>query len=152
MKIGFQLDRLSPARGGAETYVCLLAKRLLADGHKVHVFTESAEDQPEEIQVHPVKPYSPTAAAEAAARTPLDVVVGISKCLGMNVFQPQGGTFIQSRQQVLALSRNPLLRRTRAVLNYVLPKRVSASRLERMQYQQTSPRPHFVAVSDMIRR
>ena len=37
MKIGFQIEHLDPARGGAETYVHRFAQDLLAAGHEVHL-------------------------------------------------------------------------------------------------------------------
>jgi UDP-glucose:(heptosyl)LPS alpha-1,3-glucosyltransferase len=151
MRIGFQIEHLDPARGGAETYVDRFSRTLLAAGHEVHVFTEGHRDLAEGVKVHTLRRYTAHAAQTAAEAEKLDVVVGVGKCLGMNVYQPHGGTFLGSRRQNLALIRNPVNRWIRGVLNHVIPKHRAAAALEAEQYAQTAPRPHFVAISQMVR-
>src|SRR5262245_32660515 len=38
MDVGFCYERGLPARGGCETYIAALARRLVADGHAVHLY------------------------------------------------------------------------------------------------------------------
>ena len=47
MKIGFQIEYLDPARGGAETYVYRFAEELLAGGPEVHLFAGGFGKAPE---------------------------------------------------------------------------------------------------------
>src|SRR4051812_27575036 len=149
MRIGFQIEHLDPARGGAETYVDTFARRLIAGGHEVHVFAGGFSGAPPEVKIHAMPRWTPEAAKAAADAEKLDVVVGVGKSLGMNVFQPHGGTFFGSRRQNLALIRNPISRWARALFNHIIPKHRAAAALERAQYAQELPRPHFIAISEM---
>lgn len=156
MRIGYQIDRLDASRGGAETYVVRMVRRLLADGHEVHVFTGRAVDPPPGAIAHAVVPYGPDAAAAAVRSAGLDVVVGSGRCLGFDVLQPHGGTLAATWRANHALVRSPVLRGLVRAFDAVNPKPLAAAALERRQYGQASPRPRFLAVSrrvadDMIR-
>ncbi len=59
MKIGFQIEHLDPARGGAETYVYQFATELLAAGHEVHLFAIG-------IRLHAARRLSRTASCGGA--------------------------------------------------------------------------------------
>lgn len=152
MRIGFQIEHLDPARGGAETYVCRLARQLVAAGHEVHVFTESADDPLPGVHLHTVRPFHPEKARAAATAAELDLIVGTRRGMGMHVFQPHDGTFMGNRRHSLAMIRNPWLRRAWGTCEQLLPKYRRAARLERRQYAQNLPAPRFVAISRMVAR
>ena len=38
MDVAFCYDNVQPSRGGCSTYIADLARRLLSDGHRVHVY------------------------------------------------------------------------------------------------------------------
>jgi UDP-glucose:(heptosyl)LPS alpha-1,3-glucosyltransferase len=54
MKIAFCYETVVKARGGAETYIGDLARRLVADGHEVHLYAcdWDATSLPEEMHFH----------------------------------------------------------------------------------------------------
>ena len=56
MNIAFCYESVLPARGGCETYIADLARRLLADRHEVHVYASrwDAKALPEGIQYHAI--------------------------------------------------------------------------------------------------
>jgi UDP-glucose:(heptosyl)LPS alpha-1,3-glucosyltransferase len=150
VRIGIQTEHFDPVKGGAETYVFRLVHHLLEEGHEVHIFS-SAKHTALNATMHRVSPYRPDVVQAAVRTVPLDVVLGSGKCLGMNVFQPHHGTFIGTFRQNIALVRNAGLRRAVASLNRMNPKYLAACRLERRQFGQRLPRPHIVALSQMVR-
>ena len=56
MNIAFCYESVLPARGGCETYIADLARRLLADRHQVHVYASRWDEQalPAGIQYHAI--------------------------------------------------------------------------------------------------
>src|SRR5271155_4390749 len=54
MKIALCYESVLPARGGCETYIADLARRLVADGHRVHLFASQRDASllPEEMEYH----------------------------------------------------------------------------------------------------
>lgn len=151
MRIGFETKNFDPARGGTEVYVSRFARLMLAAGHEVHIFAEDFQAWPRGAHLHRVIPYHARAIERSVAAEGLDVVVGSGRGLGMSVFQPHGGTYRGSRRQNLALHRNPWMIRLRGWFNSLNPKCRAAARLERLQYGQQNPRPHFVAISRLVR-
>lgn len=151
MRIGFETELFDPARGGTEVYVSRFARQMLAAGHEVHLFSSDFREPPAGARLHRVQPYHAAAVQAAIAVQGLDVVVGSGRRPGMSVFQPHGGTYLGSRRQNLALIRNPILRRLAGWFNCINPKCRVAARLERAQYAQQQPRPHFVAISQRVR-
>ena len=121
MRIGFETEHFDPARGGTEVYVGRFVRLLLAAGHEVHLFAADFREEPAGAHLHRVRPYRADAVWAAVAARGLDVVVGSGRGLGMNVFQPHGGTFLGNRRQNLALVRNPVLRQLRA-WGFAVPK------------------------------
>jgi UDP-glucose:(heptosyl)LPS alpha-1,3-glucosyltransferase len=150
MRIGLPMKFLDSGRGGLEVYTTRLGRWLSAHGHEVHLFAEHIAEQPPGVRIHRVRPFLPETVRDAARAERLDVLVGSDKIVGMNVFQPHGGTVPGNMRQVIARWRNPLIRRTLTLLNEINPKYRAAIRLEREQYSQQQPRPHFVAVSQRI--
>src|SRR6185295_6476273 len=56
MNIAFCYENLLPARGGCETYIADLARRLVADRHEVHVYARRWDPQslPAEVRFHAI--------------------------------------------------------------------------------------------------
>ena len=54
MNIAFCYENVLPARGGCETYIADLARRLCADRHQVHLYSSAwdAKALPAEIVYH----------------------------------------------------------------------------------------------------
>jgi UDP-glucose:(heptosyl)LPS alpha-1,3-glucosyltransferase len=148
MRIGIQIDRFDPARGGAEVYVHRAARRWIAAGHEVHVFTASAADPPAGCTVHAICPTGDPPAVRLP-ETGFDVLIGSGRCLGMNVLMPHSGTFPAACRQTLARLPTPA-----AAVQSLFFRRGRRFRaietLERMQYAQANPAPAAVALSNMV--
>jgi UDP-glucose:(heptosyl)LPS alpha-1,3-glucosyltransferase len=103
MNIAFCYESVLPARGGCETYIADLARRLVADGHEVHLYACRWEPAalPADLHCHCLvvpagarflRPWRFGAACERALRdTGHQVTVGFDKTWGQDVLFPQGG-------------------------------------------------------------
>lgn len=162
MKIALCHTSVLPRRGGCETYIASLARRLVADGHDVHLFASEwdADALPSRLQVHPVglpplprfaRPWwFSRACRRLIDRANLDVSVGFDKIAGIDVYYPQGGMYEASVALSLGKHRSPLFRRFLLSLKWFEPAHVSYLLLERSQYRR--PNSAVVAISDMVRR
>ena len=161
MKIGFQIEHLDPARGGAETYVYRFAQELLAAGHEVHLIACAFGSTPRGAFTRRVMSRGITrwgqdlrfarAAARAARRANLDVVVAVGRTLGADVLQPHGGTLLASRRQNLLRIRDPVLRTLKSASDWVNPRIRTQLWIEDEQFAAIPP-PQVVAISRMVRR
>ena len=161
MKIGFQIEHLDPARGGAETYVDRFARDLLAAGHEVHLFATALVDEPPGAVTCRVLRRGLSrwerdlrfarAAGRAARRADLDVVVAVGRTLGANVLQPHGGTLLGSRRQNLRLISSAVVRGLKEVSDWLNPRIRAQAWIEARQYAAEPP-PEVVAISRMVRR
>ena len=57
MNLAFCYESVLPARGGCETYIAALARRLVADGHEVHLYAcrWDADALPPNLHYHPIQ-------------------------------------------------------------------------------------------------
>jgi UDP-glucose:(heptosyl)LPS alpha-1,3-glucosyltransferase len=160
MKIGFQIEHLDPARGGAETYVYQFAKELLAAGHEVHLVAMAFGSTPEGAYTHRVMRRGLTrwgrdlrfarAAGRAVRHAKLDVTVATGRTYGADVLQPHGGTLQGSRRQNLLLLRHGLVRALKDGFDSINPRIRTQLRIEDQQYDATPP-PEIIAISRMVR-
>jgi glycosyltransferase involved in cell wall biosynthesis len=102
MNIALCYESVLPARGGAETYIGDLARRLAADGHQVHLYAcrWDAASLPASTVFHALEvPNGPRflrpwrfgkAVEKALAANTHDVTVGFDKTWGQDVLYPQG--------------------------------------------------------------
>jgi UDP-glucose:(heptosyl)LPS alpha-1,3-glucosyltransferase len=162
MKIAFCYEKILPHRGGCETYIASLARRLAVDGHEIHVYARrwDASALPAAVHYHPiVLPSSPRFLRPwffgAAVRRELErgeraVAVGFDKLPGLDVLYPQAGLYAANSEHNLLKYRSPLLRRVLRVCKMLDPAHQSFLALERRQYLAT-PRPLVVAISEMVR-
>jgi UDP-glucose:(heptosyl)LPS alpha-1,3-glucosyltransferase len=163
MNIAFCYENVLPARGGCETYITDLARRLAADGHEVHLYACRWDERalPESLHGHRLDvPPGPRflrpwrfgrACEKALAGASHDVTVGFDKTWGQDVLYPQGGLHRASAEHNLAKHRCPLTRLAARVLKAVGPASWSFAALERKQYLGPR-RPLVVAISQMTRR
>src|SRR6516165_2639853 len=103
MNIALCHESVLPARGGCETYIADLARRLIADRHEVHVYAGrwDAQSLPREIHFHAitsrwaprfVKPWLfGRQCLKAMAQNAHDVTIGFDKTWGQDILYPQGG-------------------------------------------------------------
>src|SRR5262245_27395383 len=162
MKIALCHTSVLPRRGGCETYIASLARRLVADGHEAHLFASKwdADALPARLHVHHVElPPLPRFArpwwfSRACRRlidsAGLDVSIGFDKIAGVDVYYPQGGMYEASVALSLGKHRSQLVRRLLHSLKWCEPAHLSYLLLERAQYRR--PGTAVVAISDMVRR
>jgi UDP-glucose:(heptosyl)LPS alpha-1,3-glucosyltransferase len=163
MDVGLCYESVLPARGGAETYVGDLARRLARDGHAVHLYAARWDPAalPPATHFHRVeapagprflRPWRFAAACETAlAGRPHDVTVGFDKTWGQDVLYPQGGLHAASAAHNLRKHSGAVSRALAAVGKWLDPAAWSFARLERRQYLGPA-RPLVVANSEMVRR
>ena len=162
MKIAFITEHFNPGLGGAETYMSDFAKFLIAEGHEVHFFTQDDIGEYAGIKFHIIKVSGMARkirwrqwlsflneARKQAEQESFDVVMGTGKCLGVNVFQPHGGTVRASHRQNAILVRSGLHIFLKKLSNQFSPKHIVARWIEKKQYSR--PNTRFVAISEMVR-
>jgi UDP-glucose:(heptosyl)LPS alpha-1,3-glucosyltransferase len=163
MKIAFCYERVEPARGGCETYIADLARRLLADRHEVHLYACRWDDKalPAGIRYHALparwvprflRPWRFSALCrQALAGGDQDVSIGFDKTWGQDILYPQGGLHVASVTHNLNKHRSRLTRRLAWLCRRFDLAHWSYSRLERRQYL-SEPRPLVVVNSYLVRR
>lgn len=163
MNIAFCYESVLPSRGGCETYISDLARRLVAEGHEVHLYAcrWDADALPPEIIYHLLpqpsgprflRPWRFAAACERAlANGEHHVSVGFDKTWGQDVLYPQGGLHAASAEHNLRKYSRPLTRGLARLAKGLDLAHWSFSRLERRQYLGPH-RPLVVVNSNMVRQ
>jgi UDP-glucose:(heptosyl)LPS alpha-1,3-glucosyltransferase len=161
MKIAFCYESVLPARGGCETYIAGLARRLAADGHEVHLYASrwDAASLPVSLHYHPVsvprcprflRPWFFAGACHRALRGAAhQVTIGFDKIWGLDVLYPQGGLYAATAEHNLLKYRRPALRALVRALKTIDPAHLSFLCLERRQYRGPGL---VIAISEMVRR
>jgi UDP-glucose:(heptosyl)LPS alpha-1,3-glucosyltransferase len=162
MNIAFCYESVLPSRGGCETYIAALARRLAADSHELHLYARQwdAAALPAGMHGHAVsvarrprflRPWLFGAACrQALARARHDVTVGFDKMTGLDVLYPQGGLYAATVEHNLLKVRSPAARRLLRLVKRLDPAHRSFLALERRQYLGPG-RPLVVAISEMVR-
>jgi UDP-glucose:(heptosyl)LPS alpha-1,3-glucosyltransferase len=162
MNIAFCLENLVPSRGGAETYVADLARRLAAEGHEVHLYAcrWDAESLPATMRYHALPvPGGPRflrpwrfgrACARALHGTRHDVSLGFDKTWGQDILFPQGGLHAASAAHNVRKHGRPLGRYLARVVKALDLAHWSFTLLERRQYL-SKHRPLVVVNSQLVR-
>ena len=162
MNIAFCYESVLPARGGCETYIADLARRLLADRHEVHLYACRWDEQalPKGIQFHAIattwaprflKPWRfGQKCLQALAQRPHDVTIGFDKTWGQDVLYPQGGLHVASAEHNLRKHSHPLVAPLARAVKWFDAAHWSYSFLERRQYLGAKP-PLIVVNSNMVR-
>ncbi len=162
MNIAFCYESVLPARGGCETYISDLARRLALDGHEVHLYACRWDEAslPQQLRYHRLSPPHGVrfvrpwqfagACARALANASHDVSIGFDKTWGQDVLYPQGGLHVANVDHNLRKYRNPLTRSIMRVIKCLDPANWSFRALEKRQYLRT-PRPILVVNSEMVR-
>lgn len=161
MDIALCYEDVQPARGGCETYIVSLARRLAADGHQVHLYASAwdATELPERIRIHrlPVargprflRPWRfGHACAQALRGAGHDVSIGFNKTWGQDILYPQGGLHAASAEHNILKFRTPLARQLARLAKGLDPAHWSYSWLEQRQYVGAK-RPLVVVLSQMV--
>jgi UDP-glucose:(heptosyl)LPS alpha-1,3-glucosyltransferase len=162
MNIALCHECVLPRRGGCETYIASLARRLVADGHEVWLYARrwDASALPEGLRYHRVKvPHLPrflrpwyfgAACRRQVLRGNHEVSIGFDKVTGTDIHYPQGGVYAASVDFNLLKYSRPFVRRLLRSLKWLDPAHLSFMAVEREQFR--SSRTLLVAISDMVRR
>ncbi len=164
MRIALCYESVLPERGGCETYISDIARRLDADGHQVHLFACRWDESvlPKRMVYHAlpqplgprfVRPWRFSASCiEALRQVPHDVSIGFNKTWGQDVLYPQGGLHAASFDYNLRKFDNPLMRRLSWLGKQFDPAHRSFMKLERQQYLSNGEAPQIIVNSFMVRR
>jgi UDP-glucose:(heptosyl)LPS alpha-1,3-glucosyltransferase len=163
MNLGLCYENVLPARGGCETYIASLARRLVADGHEVHLYAcrWDAAVLPANLHCHRLRsPRGPrflrpwlfsAACGRALEGAGHHLTLGFDRIEGLDVAYPQGGLHAASWDYGLRKHRSALSAWLAGWLRCSDLSHLSYSRLERRQY--LGPRRSLViAISHMVRR
>ena len=163
MDIALCYESVLPARGGAETYIGDLARRLARDGHAIHLYAArwDAGALPPATHFHRIdvpsgprflRPWRFGSACERVLRNAHhDVSVGFDKTWGQDVLYPQGGLHAASAEHNLLKFPGRFTRALAAAAKWLDPAAWSFARLERKQYLGPN-RPLVVVNSFMVRK
>ena len=163
MNIALCYESVLPSRGGCETYIGDLSRRLAQDGHDVHLYAcrWDAAALPDAMHFHKLdvpkgmrfqRPWRFGRAVETAlAEAEHDVTVGFDKTWGQDVLYPQGGLHKASVAHNRRKHANAFLRTVASLAKWFDPAAWSFAKLERQQYLGAT-RPIVVVNSEMVRR
>jgi UDP-glucose:(heptosyl)LPS alpha-1,3-glucosyltransferase len=163
MDIALCYESVLPARGGAETYIGDLARRLARDGHAVHLYAcrWDGTSLPAATHFHRIevssgprflRPWRFGAACKRAlSGQHHDVSIGFDKTWGQDVLYPQGGLHAASAAQNLLKHSSGISRPLAALGKWFDPAAWSFARLERKQYLDAI-RPLIIVNSRMVQR
>ena len=162
MRLAVNFQRLDPTKGGAETYVADLCRRLIAAGHSVDLFAaEWREDAlPVGVTPIPVPIHGRTRSARILsfgeeserllAGREYDCTVGLINTWAHDVLIPQGGVHGASLEYNARRFPEGWRRSLYLAAKRLNPKAGLYAEIERRQYDPAR-RTRFVAVSRMVR-
>ncbi|MGO9467079.1 MAG: glycosyltransferase family 4 protein [Isosphaeraceae bacterium] len=163
MHLALNFQRVDPSRGGAETYVADLCRRLIGAGHRVDLYAESWADGclPDQVNLVPVagpgrtrmeRIWSFARNSEAAlSQARYDCSVGFVNTWGHDVLIPQGGVHAGSLHSNARRFASPLARGLYLLFKTANPKYWVYRAIEERQY---SPKrqTRVVAVSNLVKK
>ncbi len=162
MQIAFCHESVLPARGGCETYIADLARRLVVDRHEVHLYAAEwdATALPANMHYHRLPKargprfLRPWRFAAACVRMLRDakhqVSIGFNKTLGQDILYPLGGLHAASVEHNYRKHGSRLARRLAHGVRGLDIAHWSFCLLERRQYLGRR-QPLLVANSNMVR-
>jgi UDP-glucose:(heptosyl)LPS alpha-1,3-glucosyltransferase len=162
MKIALCYESVRPERGGAETYIADLMRRLAADGHGLDLYASDwdARTLPASTTFHSVPaPRGPRwlrpwrfgrACLKELARGRHDVSLGFNKTWGQDILYPQGGLHAASSDHNVRKYSTQPMRALAAAARRLDLAHWSYTFLERRQYQ-SGKRPLIIVNSEMVR-
>ena len=161
MNLALCYPNVIPQQGGCETYIAGLARRLVGDGHAVHLYAcrWDAAALPVGIECHAVRlPRCPRfarawlfsrACSALLTKGRHDASIGFDKIEGVDVYYPQGGEYPASVR--LSQEKHPsrIVRAGLRLARRLDPTHQSLLSLERRQLARRGSL--VVAISEMVR-
>ena len=161
MKVALVMERLEPWRGGAETSTGQFMRHLVELGVRLEVVTRSQLSSSPGMTVHTVGVSGVTRSGRSAAFARavgglvgglgVDLVHAISPCPCADVYEPRGGTVVETMARNLALRGSKAGRWLKKLANRFNRRQRLMLELER-RLLSDEPRPMVVAVSDYVVR
>jgi UDP-glucose:(heptosyl)LPS alpha-1,3-glucosyltransferase len=163
MNIALCYDYVFPARGGCSTYITDLARRLVTDGHEVHLYACAWESSslPAALHYHPLHaPRGPrflrpwrfgTDCEQTVHAGRHQVSIGFDKTWGQDILYPQGGLHLASVRHNLGKYPGSASRGLAWLAKCCDLAHWSFAALERRQYLGQKP-PLIIVNSEMVRR
>jgi UDP-glucose:(heptosyl)LPS alpha-1,3-glucosyltransferase len=161
MNFAFCYENVLPHRGGCETYIAGLTRRLVADGHQVYLYAcdwdpralpPSVSCQRVTIPRYPrfLRPWYFNAACQRAlSGANHDLSVGFDRLPCVDVVYPQSGLYVANAAHNLLKHGHPLARLVFRWAKVLDPSHHSHLALERALYRKH--RPGVIAISNMVR-
>jgi UDP-glucose:(heptosyl)LPS alpha-1,3-glucosyltransferase len=161
LKIALISEWLDPWRGGAETSTLQFLYQLLEEGIEVHLFTRSRPSGLPGLFVHTVsgaamsrtrRSVTFSSRVERMIRSEsFDVIHAVTPCRFADVYQPRGGTIVESIERNLALLRSAPSRALKRYVNHFNIKQRHALKMEREIFKDPNG-PVVIAISDYVAR
>ncbi|MGL6074246.1 MAG: glycosyltransferase family 4 protein [Fimbriiglobus sp.] len=163
LDIALCYESVFPNRGGAETYISDLSRRLARDGHTVHLYASAWDSTrlPSTMVFHALPKHKgprflrPWRFAEAVEKALTerhhDVTVGFDKTWGQDILYPQGGLHAASQEHNRRKFPGKISRIIAGLAKKIDLANRSFAKLERKQYLGES-QPMIVVNSRMVER
>ncbi len=162
LRLAVNFQRVDPAKGGAETYVADLCRRLVRAGHRVDLYAESWDEAALPVEVGrvrvPVSGRTRLGRIDSFARNseillrdqPYDCTVGFINTWAHDVLIPQGGVHGASLEHNARRFRSSLGRTLYLAGKRLNPRFGFYRAVERRQYDPRRGARLIVAVSRMV--
>jgi UDP-glucose:(heptosyl)LPS alpha-1,3-glucosyltransferase len=163
VKIAVTIEKLDLRRGGAEGATAWLIRQLAEHGHEVHIFSRDAQvDLPLGVRFREIRPRSLLGAvkqwkfalqvARHLATDNYDVSIACGRGFAEDIIWAQNGAHAAAvAGQVRSYYNSPVRQTIRRLQTYYSLQAMIYELLERRRYSRT-PKPHVIAVSDMVAR
>ena len=161
MNVALVIEWLDPWRGGAETSTQQFIHALIERGVHLDVYTRSRLSPTPAMKVHTISTPVPARVAKTAVfvrrvdrrihRQSYDIVHAITPCMTADVYQPRGGTVVETIERNIALRRPRAARNAKRVTGYLNIRQQLMQRLERRLLTRSDP-PMVAAVSNYVAR
>jgi UDP-glucose:(heptosyl)LPS alpha-1,3-glucosyltransferase len=166
MRVAIVQEQVDVRRGGAETSTLEMARHLVALGVDVTVVCAESDEATERRSDEGVRfRYVPVGGGSRMGRTVrfvaeadrfcreagFDVVHAVTPCFSCDVYQPRGGTYVETVRQSVARASNPLMRLIKRVGRRFNRRQQLLLRVERAILSGADP-PYVACVSEYVRR
>ena len=161
MNVALVIEWLDAWRGGAETSTQQFIHALIARGVHLDVYTRSRLSPTPAMKVHTIATPVPARVAKTAVfvrrvdgrirHQSYDIVHAITPCMTADVYQPRGGTVVETIERNIALRRPRVARHAKRLTGCLNIRQQLMQRLERRLLTRSDP-PMVAAVSNYVAR
>ena len=165
MKVALVQETVDSSRGGAETSTLEMARHLARLGLDVHILCSGSQTESfvqDKVTFRPIaasgliralRTYRFVQGVHRLCRSErFDIVHAVTPCLTANIYQPRGGTYVETVQRNLALVSSPALCQIKRLGRRFNIRQRFLMRVEQTLLNKRRQRVHVAAVSDYVRR